>query len=232
MQTVISPNGRLSSAVSYIPRGARVVDVGTDHAYLPIHLVQNGSAAEALAADINQGPIDSARANIAAAGLEDRIQTLKTDGLHGVEKFDPTHILIFGMGGELIVKILSEAPWIKQPNVTLILQPMSRAQILRAYLLDNGFSIEGETLTFEDRYYQTVAARYTGEAALNDYGADELLLGRINLKQNPPLFKGFLEHEIGVLQTVIKGKSKSATADIGAEAELLRILSKRLETLT
>ena len=130
----------MHSAVSYISRGAHVADIGTDHAYLPIYLVKEGIAQKALAADINQGPIDSARANIAAHGLSERIETLKTDGLHGVESFAPDHILIFGMGGELIVKILSEAPWIQKKGITLILQPMSRAQILRAYLLESGFS--------------------------------------------------------------------------------------------
>ncbi len=232
MQTVISPGGRLHSAVSYISRGAHVADIGTDHAYLPIYLVKEGIAQKALAADINQGPIDSARANIAAHGLSERIETLKTDGLHGVESFAPDHILIFGMGGELIVRILSEAPWIQKKGITLILQPMSRAQILRAHLLESGFSIVGETLTFEDRYYQTIVARYEGDTVHNDYSTEELLLGRINMQSTPPLFKGFLKHEIGVLQTVLKGKSKSVSADASAETELLRILLERLEKLS
>lgn len=229
MQTVINEKGRLASAVPYIAKGARVADVGTDHAYLPIHLVERGIACEALAADINQGPIDSARANIAAAGLADRIQTLKTDGLHGVEAFAPDHILIFGMGGELIIRILSEAPWIKRDGITLILQPMSRAHLLRAYLLENGFAITGETLTFEDKYYQTVVARYGGEAVSNDYSAEELLIGRLNLQNKPPLLRGFLEHEIGVLKAVLAGKAKSARADTSSEETLLSILLERLE---
>lgn len=229
MQTVIREGGRLYSAVPHIAKGARVADIGTDHAYLPIHLVKEGIVKEALAADINQGPIDSAHANIAAAGLADKIQTLKTDGLHGVDAFAPDHILIFGMGGELIIRILSEAPWIKNAGIKLILQPMSRAHLLRAYLLDNGFAITGETLTLEDKYYQTVVARYEGETVKNDYSTEELLIGRLNLQSKPPLLRGFLEHEIGVLKAVLAGKSKSARADTSNEETLLSILLERLE---
>jgi tRNA (adenine22-N1)-methyltransferase len=85
MNTIPTPDARLMSAVGYLKKGGRVIDVGTDHAYLPIYLVREGIVSSALACDINKGPIDSARANIAAAELSDRISTLQTDGLHGTE---------------------------------------------------------------------------------------------------------------------------------------------------
>lgn len=230
MQTEIIPDSRLQSAVPYLTGGGRVVDVGTDHAYLPIFLVREGIVARALACDINQGPIDSARANIAAAGLADRIETMRTDGLHGVEDFQPDHIMIFGMGGELIIKILTEAPWVRDGKIGLILQPMSRAHLLRAWLLGNGFEITGETITFEDKYYQTVAACYCGKR--QTHSTEELLLGKTNIAENPPHFEGFLRHEIGVYESILKGKSRSATADARAEEEILRILKNRLEKIT
>ncbi|MBQ9784953.1 MAG: SAM-dependent methyltransferase [Clostridia bacterium] len=230
MQAQIILDSRLQSAVPYLTVGSRVVDVGTDHAYLPIFLVREGIVARALACDINQGPIDSARANIAAAGLADRIDTLRTDGLHGVEDFHPDHVMIFGMGGELIIRILSEAPWVKNAGIGLILQPMSRAHLLRAWLLENGFAITGETLTYEDKYYQTLSARYSGET--DTYSTEELLLGRINIDANPPLLSGLVRHEIGVYEAILKGKSRSATADVRAEKEILSILKSRLEKIT
>jgi len=204
-------SARLASAVPYIRRGARVVDVGTDHAYLPIYLLREGLAAAALAADINKGPIEVARANIAAAGLADVIETLCTDGLHGAQDFQPDHILVFGMGGELIVKILSEAPWVRDPRIRLILQPMSRSATLRAWLLENGFSILGETITYEEKYYQTLAAVWSGEKEC--YNEVELMLGRYNIKRRPPLFDGFLRHEIQVLEHIIAGKSRGQNVD-------------------
>lgn len=229
MQNKSIPDSRLRSAVPYLRRGARAVDVGTDHAYLPIYLVEEGILSEALACDINRGPIESARTNIRAAGLEDRIRTLQTDGLQGVEAYAPDSIMIFGMGGELIVRILSDAPWVKNARIGLILQPMSRAHVLRRWLTENGFLITGESITYEDKYYQTIAARFDGNGAV--YTEEECYLGRQNILEQPPLFEGFLRHEIGVYRAILRGKAKSEKADAREETRILNFLEKRLETL-
>jgi tRNA (adenine22-N1)-methyltransferase len=226
-KTVLS--ARLRSAVPYLKRGGAVIDVGTDHAYLPIYLVSEGISSRALACDINRGPIESAARNIAAAGLKDKIDTLCTDGLHGAEQFDPDDIMIFGMGGELIIRILSEAPWVKDAGIGLVLQPMTRAHLLRRWLLENGFAIVGETITHEDRYYQTLAARYCGKR--EEYTEEELLLGRLNIENNAPHLGGFIEHEIGVWQAILRGKSRAVDADTRDEERVLEFLKTRLETL-
>ena len=226
MQTVITPDARLLSAVPYLTRGGRIVDVGTDHAYLPIYLILQGLVAHALACDVNQGPINSARANIAAAGLDGVVETRLTDGLHGVEDFCPDNVLIIGMGGELIVKILSEAPWIRNGGIGLVLQPMSRASVLRRWLTENGFSITGETITFEDKYYQTVAARFTGRN--EEYTETELAVGRLNIEARSPLFEDFVRHEIGVVEKVLRGKSRSVNADTSFEERMKRNLEELL----
>ena len=226
MQHSIIPDTRLLSAVPYLTRGGRVADIGTDHAYLPIYLIREGIVSHALACDINEGPILSARKNIAEAGLSDRIDTLRTDGLHGVEKYNPDDVMIFGMGGELIVRILSEAPWIKTANAGLILQPMSRVSVLREWLLDNGFAIVGETVTFEDKYYQTLCARYCGERS--SYSAVELQVGRLNIANRPSHFEGLVRHEIAVLDAVIRGKSRSENADVTEELQLKQDLEELL----
>ena len=229
MQTIPTLSARLCSAFPYLTKGGTVIDVGTDHAYLPIYLVGQGISSRALACDINKGPIESAQRNIAAAGLKEKIDTLCTDGLHGAEDFRPDDILIFGMGGELIIHILSESPWVKNPNFGLVLQPMTRAHLLRRWLLENGFEIVGETITLEDRYYQTIAARYCGK--IEEYTEEELLLGRLNIQNGSPHLRGFVEHEIGVWESIRRGKSQSATADTRDEDRTLQFLKKRLETL-
>ena len=206
-----------------------MIDVGTDHAYLPIYLVGQGISSRALACDINRGPIESAQRNIAAAHLTKKIDTLCTDGLHGAEHFDPDNVLIFGMGGELIIRILTEAPWVKNSNIGLVLQPMTRAHLLRRWLLENGFEIVGETITHEDRYYQTIAARYCGKS--EEYTEEELLLGRLNIQNNAPNLRGFVKHEIGVWEAIRRGKSQSANADTSDEDRTLQFLKERLETL-
>lgn len=222
----MKPDTRLCSAIPYLKKGGRVADVGTDHAYLPIYLVAEGISSSALACDINEGPIRSARANIAAAGLGDRIGTLRTDGLSGVEDFHPDDVMIFGMGGELIARILSDAPWVRSGDVGLILQPMTRIATLRAWLLENGFAITGETITLEDKYYQTIAARYTGVP--EHYTECELLIGRKNILERPPHFEGLVRHEIHVLDAIIRGKSRAICADTEAETRLLRALEELL----
>ncbi len=225
MQSNITPGARLLSALPYLTPGGRVADIGTDHAYLPIYLIREGYSSAAIACDINEGPIKSARANIAAAGLSDRIATLHTDGLHGVESFLPDDVMIYGMGGELIVKILSEASWLSERRVNLILQPMTRAATLRRWLLENGFDIIGESITYEDKYYQTICAR-PGRPA-QAYTEEALLVGRLNIERRPPLFEGFLRHEIHVLNAILEGKSRSSDADSDAE----RRLKEKLEAL-
>lgn len=221
---------RLHSAIDYVRRGAVVADVGTDHAYLPIFLLREGVASRAVACDIGEGPIERARQHIAAAGLSDRIATMQTDGLHGVESFHPDHILIFGMGGELIVKILSEAPWIRVPSVRLILQPMSRAEVLRRYLWENGFSVLGETLSREDdRIYQTVCAEWHGERT--PFTPIDCLIGKGEHHASSPLYRFFLEQKINTAKKILAGKSLAKEPDFAAEQQVLRALEDRLREM-
>ena len=230
MQRTMIPDARLLTALPFLRAGARVIDVGTDHAYLPIYLAEQGLVSFALACDINEGPIASARANIRAAGLEDRIETMRTDGLAGTEYFSPDHILIFGMGGELIARILSDAPWVCTERISLVLQPMSRVSLLRRWLLENGFSITGESISFKEKYYQTIEARFDPTRARGacEWSEEELLLGKRNIEQNTKHLKGLILHEIGVLEGIVRGKSL-AGADVTKEVQLLEGLNKRLE---
>ena len=163
---------RLMTAVPYIRPGRLTADIGTDHAYLPIYLCEQrllkpvvtpgGERLCAIAADINKGPVERADQHVAAARLTPYIRTVQTDGLYGLDVYDPDDIIIFGMGGELIASILEAAPWVNRAGKRLILQPMTHAEKLRAYLLSVGFAIVGETLSREgDRIYQTICAEST-----------------------------------------------------------------------
>ncbi len=167
MPTKLTP--RLMTAVPYIRGGRLVADIGTDHAYLPIYLCEqrkltpvtakNGETLCAIAADINKGPVERADKHILVAGLTKYIRTVRTDGLCGLDAYDPDDIIIFGMGGELIASILETAPWVLTAGKRLILQPMTHAEKLREYLLSAGYAIVGETLSREgDRIYQTICA--------------------------------------------------------------------------
>ena len=129
---------RLSAAAAMTRDGASFADIGTDHAYLPIFLLQNGKIKRAYASDINKGPIENANENLKKYGLDGVTVTAVASGLDGIEKIAPTDIAICGMGGELIVKILENAPYVRQNHVRLILQPMTHVELVREYL-QNGF---------------------------------------------------------------------------------------------
>lgn len=155
------PDARLQLVASLVPQGARMADVGSDHAYLPVYLMQKGKIASALATDVNEGPIRRAESNIAKAGYAGKIGTRKCDGLDGIEDFAPDTVTICGMGGELIASILSQSRYVLSAKPLLILQPMTQVAFLRNYLTKNGYEILSEHLCPEaHRLYQILVCRY------------------------------------------------------------------------
>ena len=188
----------------YLRQGKVLADVGSDHAHLPIYVCRNGICPRAIASDINRGPVENARRNIAAAGLGDRITAICTPGLDGIAQYAPEDITIFGMGGELIVSIIDAAPWTRDPAIRLVLQPMSHAEILRAYLLENGFFIVDQTLVKEEKVYQIICAEYDGVKRTADDMA--LWFGSHNIERMHPLLLELLENKRRLLQTSADGK--------------------------
>lgn len=140
---------RLRMVGDLVPAGARLADVGTDHAYLPAALLLEEKIPWAVAADLRRGPLDRARATVRAYGLIGRVAFRLCDGLTGVRPDEVDAVVIAGMGGETIAAILNDAPWTRERDVPLILQPMSSMPDLRAWLLENGFCIEEERLARE-----------------------------------------------------------------------------------
>lgn len=207
------------SAAAYVRRGSAVADIGTDHAWLPIYLIDRGIAPRAVAADINEGPLNRARINI-PKGMKDKIELRLTDGLRGIEGAAPDDILICGMGGELIARIIKDAPFTKNEKIRLVLQPMTKAPFLREFLLFEGFSIIGETLSFDDRIYQTICAEYTGKH--ESYSPLELLLGKHNIERGGELFFDFVEQNIRIFTAVKEGKSSAQNPDTSYEDEILK----------
>lgn len=193
------PDERLLCAASLVRQGSRVADIGTDHAYLPIYLVESGRSPSAIASDIRVGPADSARKNVAAAGLCDRIEVRLGDGLSGIAPDEVDDIVIAGMGGETIAAILQGAEWVKDAHYRLILQPMTRAEDLRRYLLTNGFEIDEERVVPDGRrLYTVMAATYTGANPVTDEAA--YYRGKL-----PPEGMALLKKDIARLQKKADG---------------------------
>ena len=140
---------RLASVAALVPKGAQFADIGTDHAYLPVWLLQRGIITRALACDLRQGPLDRARATAEKYGLTQYMDFRLCDGLAGVRPGEADAIVIAGMGGETIAAILSAAPWVWEQNCLLLLQPMSAQPHLRRWLQEHGYTIDREVLTQE-----------------------------------------------------------------------------------
>jgi tRNA (adenine22-N1)-methyltransferase len=213
---------RLLAAASFVRDGAYFIDVGTDHAYLPIYLAEKGRISSATASDINEGPCESARAHIAENGFSDMIEVRRANGLAGHSARGKTDIVIAGMGGALICEILEKADFIKDKNVRLILQPMRNVRDLRAYLLCEGFHIVDEALAREgERIYEIICAEYCGEAQKESELS--LLIGAKNIEnraRNEALFAAFCKKHASALRKKIEGMEKGGADTEGEEALL------------
>lgn len=159
---------RLLCCAALIEPDARVADIGTDHGYLPIWLVQQGIASAVFAADLREKPLEKARANAQAYGVAEQIQFRCSDGLHSFDGSEMDTVVCAGMGGDLIISILEQAPWLQNERYTLILQPQSSGQAVRQYLAAHGFSIQQETLVQEGGFlYAVMRARFGRQMVLS-----------------------------------------------------------------
>jgi len=162
-----SIGARLLCVAECIPHCRSLVDCGCDHGYVSIYAAKNAIAEKITASDINQGPLNNAEREIAAAGQSEKITTVLTDGLDGISPHDC--VVIAGMGGETIADIISRAPWTKE-NCTLVLQPMTKSENLREYLYHEGFCITEEKFVEENGHlYCVIVARYTGDTVYEPY---------------------------------------------------------------
>jgi tRNA (adenine22-N1)-methyltransferase len=208
---------RLAAAASFGRKGKMVADIGTDHASLPIFLVGNGIADSALACDINIGPLNAAKKNIEAAGLADKINTKLTDGLNGIEDFNPEDIYILGMGGELIWRIINDSDLPRNIGVRLVLQPMTHAHDLRRGLYDNGFNIVEEALVRDrDRVYQIIVAEYDG--VVRSASESELWLGKHNIERGGEELAELASLYASGLEKKIKGYASAGKTDTEASS--------------
>lgn len=200
--------GRLKLVADMVPDCDIVCDIGTDHAYIPIFLIEHGRCKAAIAADVRPGPIEKARRNITKYKMDGRIGTRIGDGLEPLNEDEADTIVIAGMGGLLITRILSEGIPKAQKAKRLILQPMSAVEEVREWLYQNGFKILNEGLVSErDKIYNAISAKWTGE--IEEYNLTDIHIGRKLIDKNEPLLKTFVKKRINQLNIVLKGIEKS-----------------------
>ncbi len=148
-------NQRLLACADFVRQGAHVCDVGTDHAQLPVYLIEQGIAETVIASDIVPKPLESAERTISAHGLSGIIQTILSDGLEQIPPDGLTDIVIAGMGGETIIHILENCPF-SLDDMQLIFQPMTKAETLREWLYLNAFDIAEETFVKDGKFVYVI----------------------------------------------------------------------------
>ena len=146
---------RLLACCAFVNPGDRIADVGCDHGYLSIHLLANGIASRCIAADINEGPLQSAMRNARKFGVSGKMEFCLSDGLRNLPQ-DFDCMVCAGMGGDTMIHILADAPWLKNGKYRMILQCQSKTPMLRRYLSDNGWQIRRESVLRDGRFLYTI----------------------------------------------------------------------------
>ena len=146
---------RLLACCAFVRPGDRVADVGCDHGYLSIHLLQTGIASHVYASDVREGPLSSAKRNAASYGITDQINFFLSDGVQNLPR-DFDTLVCAGMGADTMVSVLTAAPWLKSSGYRLILQCQSKTPSLRRYLSETGRAISRETVLRDGRFLYTV----------------------------------------------------------------------------
>lgn len=146
---------RLQVCAGFVAPGDRVADIGCDHGYLSIYLLQTGRASHVYASDIGEGPLQSAHINANKYGVADRLQLYLSDGVKNIPR-DFNTLICAGMGGDTMVHILESAPWLRSDKYRLILQCQSKTPMLRSYLSQNGWRIAEETALKDGKFLYTV----------------------------------------------------------------------------
>lgn len=225
-----SIGARLLSVAKFVRQGASFADIGTDHAYLPVFLIKTGVIDSAIASDINEGPLENARRTAAEHGVGDRITFILTDGARELEKFKPTDLSVCGMGGELIARIIEDAPYLKARGVRLILQPMTRQEQLREYLFENGFSIVAESYSTElGKSYLVLAVEYSGAVPEDDIRRVRYGVGDTD---NPSAWRAYLTAKLKSKRAAYLGITSGGGdgSELLADIEYLdELLSKACE---
>ncbi len=202
---------RLSMVADLLMPGSRLIDIGTDHAYLPIHAIRNGLFQEAIAIDVRTGPLAVAARNIRRYGLEDHIRTVLSDGLAVMTMQTGDVVLMAGLGGLEMIDILKAAP-ARWPR--LVLQPQKSVDDLRHYLFSAGYRIDRESLCLDDRrLYLGLVAQMSGQAVMASEA--EVTIGPCLMQEHPPFYQHWLEKtRVQVRHAIRRGEDKKAVLDV------------------
>ena len=194
---------RLLCCASMVQSGSRVADIGTDHGYLGIYLLQSSAARHVIACDLRKDPLENARRNAKLFGVDGEMEFRLSDGLEKILPDEVDTVVMAGMGGDLIQKILSQCPWRKREGLQFILQPQSAGNVLRRWLCEDGFEIQREEPVQDGHFLYTVMDIRQGEPAPltpgTEYASPALLAS------GSPLVGNYLARVENALQETVRG---------------------------
>lgn len=213
---------RLLAAAGMVTKGNIVVDIGCDHAYTSIYLCQAGIAPRVVAMDVNKGPLAGARAHVEEAGLTERIDIRLSDGLQKLLPGEADTVLLCGMGGLLMIKILSDYPETMASMKELILQPQSEVGEVRRFLHKQGYRITKEHMLKEDgKFYVMMRAEQCAEPEHYDKEC-EYLYGKLLLEEKNGVLSEFLDRECRLRSDVMTALAGQETENAKIRRETLR----------
>ena len=203
---------RMSALASLVTEGSRLADIGTDHGYIPIALVQKGRIPSALAMDVGKGPLSRAREHIHSQGLDTYIETRLSDGLTELHEGEADTVLIAGMGGMLMKRILEGGGHCLSSVGELILQPQSEIHLVRKFLAEHGYQITDEDIVLEDgKYYPMMRAELihdfedrSGQCKDHPWKTFQYFYGDVEEQRSPEVLRNFLIHEQEKSSTIME----------------------------
>ena len=217
------PGTRLAAVASFIEPGARICDVGSDHAKLPVWLFQKGLIRSAVLTDINKAPLLRAKASIERADFLSCSEFVLCDGLAGVDPSSFDTLIISGMGGETIRGILAAAPWLRE-GYSLVLQPNSGEYELREYLYGNGYEIKGGKIANEGHFFYCVMSVCGGYMELRHKA--HLHAGEEYVRSRDPLFCDYADYLIRGFELAAGGLSAAKGDNSERIAEISEIIAE------
>lgn len=240
---------RLQYVADFITPGLVLADIGTDHGFIPIYMVLADKSPKAFAMDINEGPLERATEHIEEKGLGDKIETRLSDGLQKLNGNEAESVLIAGMGGSLVIKILDEGKHALEGVKELVLSPHTEADLVRGYLKTTDFVIEKEGMVIDaGKYYVVIKARrreeneqgllYENENKAPEGVEEELYktlctkYGRLLLEEKNPILKELLTKELGTYNSIYEGlKNNETEAGLKRKSEIQEILEHLNEAI-
>ncbi|MDM0721333.1 tRNA (adenine(22)-N(1))-methyltransferase [Clostridium perfringens] len=196
---------RLKRIAEHVDKCESVADIGTDHGYIPIYLVKEGICKKAIASDINKGPIEKAKVNVAFEGVSNKVKCLLGPGLNPLKVGEVNGVILAGMGGNLTRDILlADMEKVKRYDF-IILQPAQNPEVLREFLYKNDYEIIDEDLIKDEgRFYELFKVKYNENSEkLVFHDELEYEVSPLLREKNHPLFKEFIEEKINRCETIL-----------------------------